>query len=130
MMTSAGTLRNTTSQGSAKESTPRRRPITSPSAVPAIIDSAKAAATRASVTARLKNNAPEPASAPMVANTAIGAGRKRGDAPMEANCQIASRTTSDAMRAKSQLPARQNVPGCSSLAGPTSASPPTSDSTL
>src|SRR5215472_6823794 len=104
MITSAGWLRRATSQGSPSRSAARRRPITSPKAVPSAIAITNEAATRASVTPRLKASAPERASA-MIANaTDCGSGRSRSPARCEPSHQAAISSPSEMSRSTTSIP--------------------------
>src|SRR6202167_3994914 len=95
MMTSAGRFKSTTSQGSPSRSMVGLRPMMTPNNVPKNMAMLKETTTRASVVARLKKSAPERASRSIAATTAIGSGRRRLSAIIEATCQIAISSRSD-----------------------------------
>src|SRR3984893_10113599 len=83
MITKAGRLRSTISQGSARRLARRERPMARPIAEPSPIAITKAAATRARVVARLSASAPERASSSSASATACGPGRRRSPAKWE-----------------------------------------------
>src|SRR5882757_1660981 len=66
--------------------------------VPSVIANVKARATRASVTPRLKNSAPERASVMIAASTAGGAGSFCSPASSAAPHQVARNTANDSRR--------------------------------
>ena len=109
MTTSAGRFKSTISKGSHKRSIVLLRPIATPSTVPNTIASAKDAATRASVTARFKNKAPDHASVAMTDTTASGDGSVPGDANANPVAKRASNRSSGISRIKKALvrPGRQ-----------------------
>src|SRR5579883_656854 len=98
MITSAGRLRRTTSQGSPSRSKVSLRPMAMPKSVPKTIASPKETMTRASVIPRLKKRAPECASRSITATTAPGSGKTRLAASIAATCQIAISRTSERIR--------------------------------
>ena len=72
MITRAGRLSSTISQGSPNRSASRDRPMTRPITEPSAMARVNATATRASVAPRLKASAPERASSTMASATACG----------------------------------------------------------
>src|SRR5882757_2528963 len=105
MMTRAGRLSSTISHGSARRSAIRERPIASPIAAPSSIAIANAAATRASVTPRLKASAPERASSRIASATACGSGSRRGPASCDPAYQAAISSASEmSLTAKAHSP--------------------------
>src|SRR5208283_582320 len=109
MTTSAGRFNSTISNGSHRRSMVLLRPIATPSTVPKAIASAKATATRASVTARFKNKAPDQASVAMTDRTASGDGSVPVEDTREPTCQTSSNRISGSSRSKKALvfPGRQ-----------------------
>src|SRR6476646_1241616 len=100
MITSAGRLSSTISQGSPKRSASRDRPMTRPITDPSAMARVKATATRASVAPRLKASAPERASSTMASATACGSGSSRAPA----NCEPAYQAAISRMREMSLAP--------------------------
>src|SRR4051812_39506320 len=70
-------------------------------AAPSVIARVKASATRAKVTPRLRNKAPDPASASMAASTVGGGGSFASPASSEAIHQVAKNTANDNRRGTS-----------------------------
>src|SRR5947209_19869993 len=104
MTTSAGRLSSRMSQGSPSRLARGARPIRYPIAVPKVIASVKAKATRANVTPRLRNRAPERASAIIAASTAGGGGNLSGPASNAAAHQVARNKANDRRRTISVRP--------------------------
>src|SRR5262245_39637954 len=98
MMTSAGRLRSTISQGSPIRSARETRPIRNPIATPTAMASEKASATRASVMPSCQNSSPERASATMVAATVVGGGSMRSPASHDPKTHVPMNSTSDRSR--------------------------------
>src|SRR5438477_10257587 len=99
MITSAGKLSRTTSQGSPSRSAMRNRPITRPIAEPIAMAATNATVTRSSVAPRLKASAPERVSLTSAIATACGSGSMRAPARCEAIVQAATSRTSETIRA-------------------------------
>src|SRR5262245_10775872 len=99
MITSAGRLSSTISQGSPRRSAIRERPITSPITEPSAMAITNATATRASVAPRLIASAPELASSTIASATACGSGSIRAPASCEPTYQAAINAASEMSRA-------------------------------
>src|SRR4051812_3260407 len=99
MITNAGRLSSTTSQGSPRRFASRDRPMTRPMTVPSSIAIAKAAATRASVVPRLTTSAPLRASFTMASATVCGSGNRRGPASRAPTNQAAMKSPNETSRA-------------------------------
>src|SRR5262249_51151498 len=99
MITSAGRLSSTISQGSPRRSATPDRPLIRPSSEPSAMAMTKATATRASVVPRLKASAPERASSTIAIATACGSGSMRAPASCEPAYQAAINSASETSRA-------------------------------
>src|SRR5262249_47515760 len=104
MITSAGRLSSTISQGSPSLSAMRERPMASPIIEPSAMAMTNATATRASVAPRLTASAPERASSTMASATACGSGSRRSPARLEPAYQAAISSASEMSRAPKSLP--------------------------
>ena len=100
MITRAGRLSSTISQGSPNRSASRDRPMTRPITEPSAMARVNATATRASVAPRLNASAPERASSTMASATASGSGSRRAPA----NCEPAYHAAMSRMREMSRAP--------------------------
>src|SRR4051812_5502315 len=113
MITRAGRLSSTISQGSPNRSASRARPMTRPITDPSAMARVNATATRASVAPRLKASAPERASSTMASATACGSGSRRAPAICEPAYQAAMSRTREMSLAPNSLP-RGGAVECSS----------------
>src|SRR5262245_33770650 len=104
MMTSAGRLSSTISQGSPRRSATRERPITRPITEPSAMAITKATATRARVAPRLTASAPERASSTIASATVSGSGSSRAPAIREPAYQAAISSASETSRAAKFVP--------------------------
>src|ERR1700704_515731 len=111
MITKAGRLSSTISQGSPNRSASRDRPMTRPITEPSAMASVNATATRASVAPRLKASAPERASSTIASATACGSGSRRAPASCEPAYQAAMSRTREMSLAPKLLPCGGAVEG-------------------
>src|SRR5262245_6112759 len=107
MITSAGRLSSTISQGSPSRSATRERPMIRPMTEPSAMAMTNATATRASVAPRLKASAPERASSIIAIATACGSGSSCDPAYQAAR----SRTSEKSLAPKNSLPCGRPVEG-------------------
>src|SRR5262245_9664247 len=112
MITSAGRLSSTISQGSPSRSATRERPMIRPMTEPSAMAMTNATATRASVAPRLNASAPERASSTIAVATACGSGNRRAPASCDPAYQAAmSRTSEKSLAPKNSLPRGRPVEG-------------------